>query len=226
MKDIIKISVGFDQKEAVAYHTFCQSVIKNTTQPIIFAPLALNLFQNYSENHNDGSNTFIYTRFLTPYLFNFDGWAIFADGDMICNSDLGKLWSMRDESKAVMCVKHDYKTKASEKYLGNINQDYPRKNWSSLVLWNCKHVANQVLTPDFVMKQTGAFLHRFKWLDDSLIGELNTEWNWLVTEYPDNYKANILHYTLGTPCFNDYKNSQMSDLWHQNHSNSQDGMDD
>jgi hypothetical protein len=24
-----------------------------------------------------------------------------------------------------------------EKYLGNKNEDYPRKNWSSLILWNC-----------------------------------------------------------------------------------------
>jgi len=223
-EDLIKISIGFDQREAVAYHTFCQSIIQNTTQPVLFLPLALNLFDNYKENHNDGSNSFIYTRFLTPYLFDFQGWAIFADGDMICNADLSMLWNLKDENKAVMCVKHDYKTKAKEKYLGNINQDYPRKNWSSLVIWNCKHPANKILTPDFVMKQSGAFLHRFQWLEDNLIGELDPQWNWLVTEYPDNQSANLLHYTLGTPCFKDYQNSEMAELWYEIHSKSQDGM--
>jgi len=223
-EDLIKISIGFDQREAVAYHTFCQSIIQNTTQPVLFLPLALNLFDNYKENHNDGSNSFIYTRFLTPYLFDFQGWAIFADGDMICNADLSMLWNLKDENKAVMCVKHDYKTKAKEKYLGNINQDYPRKNWSSLVIWNCKHPANKILTPDFVMKQSGAFLHRFQWLEDNLIGELDPQWNWLVTEYPDNQSANLLHYTLGTPCFKDYQNCEMAELWYEIHSKSQDGM--
>ena len=223
-EDLIKISIGFDQREAVAYHTFCQSIIQNTTQPVLFLPLALNLFDNYKENHNDGSNSFIYTRFLTPYLFDFQGWAIFADGDMICNADLSMLWNLKDENKAVMCVKHDYKTKAKEKYLGNVNQDYPRKNWSSLVIWNCKHPANKILTPDFVMKQSGAFLHRFQWLEDNLIGELDPQWNWLITEYPDNQSANLLHYTLGTPCFKDYQNCEMAELWYEIHSKSQDGM--
>jgi len=222
--NVIKVSIGFDQREAVAYHTFCQSIIQNTTQPVLFLPLALNLFDNYKENHNDGSNSFIYTRFLTPYLFNFEGWAIFADGDMICNEDLSLLWNLKNENKAVMCVKHDYKTKAKEKYLGNTNQDYPRKNWSSLVLWNCKHPANKILTPDFVMNQTGAFLHRFQWLEDNLIGELEPQWNWLVTEYPNNHSANLLHYTLGTPCFKAYQNTEMAELWYENHSKSQDGM--
>jgi hypothetical protein len=123
-----------------------------------------------------------------------------------------------------MCVKHDYKTKAQDKYLGNKNQDYPRKNWSSLVLWNCKHPENQILKPDFVMKQSGAFLHRFSWLNDNLIGEIPREWNWLTTEYEDNYEAKLLHYTLGTPCFIDYRNCEMSDEWHAAHNRSQHGM--
>ena len=157
-------------------------------------------------------------------MFHFDGWAIFADGDMICADDIANLWLLRDESKAVMVVKHDYKTKAHGKYLGNKNEDYPRKNWSSVILWNCAHPKHKILTPDFVMKQTGAFLHRFTWLDDADIGEIPKEWNWLVTEYPDNYDAKLLHYTLGTPCFKDYANSEMSDMWHQAHNRINDGM--
>jgi lipopolysaccharide biosynthesis glycosyltransferase len=184
----------------------------------------LNSFANYKDTHNDGSNAFIYSRFLTPSLFDFSGWAIFADGDMICREDIAKLWAQRDESKAVLCAKHDYKTKASGKYLGNKNQDYPRKNWSSVVLWNCGHPANQVMTPEFIMSKTGAFLHRFQWLDDSLVGEFSKEWNWLASEYDDNYNAKLLHYTLGTPCFKDYWESPMSDEWHSTYARTQQGM--
>lgn len=221
---MIRVVIGFDQRESVAYHTFCQSILEKASEPVSFAPLALNTLKNYSETHTDGSNAFIYSRFLTPWLYDFNGWAIFADGDMICRDDIAKLWKLRDESKAVMVVKHDYKTKARDKYLGNKNEDYPRKNWSSVILWNCAHPKHKILKPDFIMKQTGAFLHRFSWLDDAEVGELPKEWNWLTTEYPDNYNASLLHYTLGTPCFKDYWNSEMADEWHGAYKRVQDGI--
>jgi lipopolysaccharide biosynthesis glycosyltransferase len=221
---MIRIVIGFDQREAVAYHTFCQSVLEKASEPVSFAPLALNALKNYAETHTDGSNTFIYSRFLTPWLYEFDGWAIFADGDMICRDDIAKLWKLRDPSKAVLVAKHDYKTKAQDKYLGNKNENYPRKNWSSLILWNCAHPKHKILLPEFVMKQTGAFLHRFSWLTDEEVGELPKEWNWLTTEYPDNYNASLLHYTLGTPCFKDYENCEMANEWHSTHKRTQDGV--
>lgn len=222
--EAIRVFVGYDPRESVAYHTFCQSVLEKASVPVSFTPLALNALKGYSETHEDGSNAFIYSRFLTPYLCDFNGWALFADGDMICQEDIAQLWALRDESKAVMVVKHDYKTKASVKYLGNKNQNYPRKNWSSVVLWNCGSEAHRILTPDFLMQQTGAFLHRFTWLDDGLIGELPREWNWLVTEYPHNPEAKLLHYTLGTPCFKDYESGDCSDVWHECHNRAQGGM--
>jgi len=221
---MIRITVGFDTREAVAYHTFCQSILERASCPVSFTPLILSSLQGYEDTHTDGSNSFIYSRFLTPSLFEFKGWAIFADGDMICMDDINKLWQLRDPSKAVMCVKHDYKTVAAEKYLGNKNQDYPRKNWSSLVLWNCEHSANKILTKEFVMQQTGAFLHRFTWLSDNLVGEIPKEWNWLITEYPNNQEAKLLHYTLGTPCFNDYWNCEMSTHWHEAYTRANNGM--
>jgi lipopolysaccharide biosynthesis glycosyltransferase len=221
---MIRVVIGFDQREAVAYHTFCQSILEKATQPVSFTPLALNTLQGYSETHTDGSNAFIYSRFLTPSLFDFQGWAIFADGDMLCRDDIAKLWALRDESKAVLVAKHDYKTKAHDKYLGNKNEDYPRKNWSSVMLFNCSHPENRILTPEFVMKQTGAFLHRFTWLEDSLVGEIPKEWNWLATEYPDNYDAHLVHYTLGTPCFKDYWSSDMAGEWHEACRRIQDGI--
>ena len=222
---MIRLMVGFDQREAVAFHTFVQSVINVTSLPVSVTPLVLNALPGYSETHNDGSNTFIYSRFLTPYLTNFEGWAIFADGDMICREDLKNLWDLRDDRYAVMVVKHDYQTKAHQKYLGNKNENYPKKNWSSVILWNCAHPKNRNLTPDFVMAKDGKFLHRFNWLDEVDIGEIPKEWNWLTTEYPDNYQAKLLHYTLGTPCFKDYKTSAMADLWWAAHDQSQEGID-
>jgi lipopolysaccharide biosynthesis glycosyltransferase len=210
--------VGFDQRESVAYHVFCQSVIQKASVPINFMPLAIHTLNDYQENHSDQSNDFIYSRFLTPYLYNFEGWAIFADGDMICQSDIKELWDLKDESKAILVVKHDYQTKAHKKYLGNINENYPRKNWSSVILWNCSHSKHKILTPEFVASQTGKYLHRFSWLDDSDIGELPIDWNWLAIEYPENKNAKLIHYTLGTPCFKEYKNTEMADLWYENYS--------
>ena len=221
---MIRIVIGFDQREAVAYHTFCQSILERASAPVSFTPLVLGSLKGFSETHTDGSNAFIYSRFLTPWLMDFNGWAIFADGDMICLDDIAKLWALRDETKAVQVVQHNYQTKALDKYLGNKNENYPRKNWSSLILWNCAHPKHKLLTPEFVMKQTGAFLHRFTWLEDAEVGALPKEWNWLTTEYEDNYQASLLHYTLGTPCFADYKNAEMSDVWHAAHERINDGM--
>ena len=166
----INIVVGFDQREAVAYHVFCQSVLSKASRPVRFIPLAHNALKFYTETHTDGSNKFIYSRFLTPYLQNFEGPALFADGDMVCRTDIAELMALFDPTKAVQVVQHDYQTKANIKYLGNRNQNYPRKNWSSLILWNCAHPRNKVLTPEFIEENSGADLHRFGWLPDSLIG--------------------------------------------------------
>ncbi|QDC89731.1 glycosyltransferase [Candidatus Methylopumilus universalis] len=224
MNEIIKIVVGFDQRESVAYHTFCQSVIENASIPVSFIPLAINNLKNYKETHTDQSNDFIYSRFLAPYLNNFEGWAIFADGDMICQSDIKELWNLKDPSKALMVVKHDYETKAHTKYLGNKNENYPRKNWSSLILWNCSHPKHKILTPEFIQNQTGKYLHRFSWLNDYEIGDLPKEWNWLAIEYPENNEAKLIHYTLGTPCFKEYENTDMADIWYNTYKRVKDGI--
>jgi lipopolysaccharide biosynthesis glycosyltransferase len=225
LDNTISIVVGFDQREAIAYHVFCQSVLERSSSPVCFTPLSENTLASYKETHSDGSNKFIYSRFLTPFLSGFNGWAIFADGDMVCQADISELWGLRDDSKAVLVVKHDYKTKANIKYLGNKNENYPRKNWSSLILWNCEHPANSVLTPEFIQSNPGSFLHRFSWLSDDLIGDLPTEWNWLAIEYPENPEAKIIHYTLGTPCFKDYSKESMSNIWYQVYGRTIEGFD-
>ena len=213
MIEPVDIIVGFDQKEAVAYHTFVQSVINTATLPVRFLPLNINSLSTYKEVHKDGSNDFIYSRFLVPYLLNFKGWAIYADGDMVCLEDIKKLWDLRDENYAVQVVKHNYKTKITKKYWGHKNEDYPRKNWSSLILWNCKHPSHKVLTPKFIQKQSGAYLHRFSWIKDEEIGELKKEWNWLAMEYEEKDDINLIHYTIGTPCFKEYEKTSLASYW-------------
>ena len=210
----IPVFIGYDPREAIAYHTCVNSIIRNSSRPVAIVPVALNLFRDYAETHTDGSNHFIYTRFLVPYLMEYQGWAIFIDGDMIVRGDIAELWDLRQYTKDAMVVKHDYKTRMKEKYLGSPNEDYPRKNWSSVILWNCNAIRNRQLDPEFVQKSTGAFLHRFSWIDDSRLGELPPEWNWLPDEYGPNSNAKLLHYTLGTPCFDEFKHTPMNEHWH------------
>ena len=212
---MINIFIGYDHREAIAYHVCSNSIIRHSSKPVSITPLALQNMQNYQEKHTDGSNQFIYSRFLVPHLMEYNSWAIFMDGDMLLRDDINKLWELRDETKAVQVVKHNYKTKLSEKYLGAKNEDYPRKNWSSVILWNCGHPANAGVTPDFVQNSTGAQVHRFTWLTDDLIGELPIEWNWLPDELGANQDAKLLHYTLGTPSFHDFATTPMGDEWHR-----------
>jgi len=212
---MIPIFIGYDPREAVAYHVCSNSIIRHSSHPVTVGPLALNILKDYKETHTDGSNHFIYSRFLVPHLMNYQGWAIFMDGDMLLRDDITELWNLRDDTKAVMVVKHDYQTKLTTKYLGSKNESYPRKNWSSVILWNCEHPANKIVTPDFVMSATGAQVHRFTWLDDDLIGELPKVWNWLPDEYGANPDAKLLHYTLGTPSFHEFATTPMGDEWHR-----------
>ena len=215
MKAIIPVFVGYDPREAIAYHACVNSIIRHSTSPVAIHPVALNLFQDYNETHTDGSNHFIYTRFLVPYLMHWTGSAIFIDGDMIVRDDITKLWQLNEINKDVMVVKHDYKTRMPVKYLGAKNEDYPRKNWSSVIIWNCFNSPNRKLTPEYVMKATGSELHRFSWLDDNRIGELPPEWNWLPDEYGPNPDAKLLHYTLGTPCFHEFADTPQGNEWHK-----------
>ncbi|MDB4138835.1 glycosyltransferase [Methylophilaceae bacterium] len=221
----VKIYVGFDPRESVVYHTFIQSLIEKSTLPIEITPLAVSTLNFYEESHQDKSNDFVYSRFLTPFMSNFEGWSIYVDGDMICQADIKELLTLRDDTKAVQVVKHDYKTKAENKYLDNKNENYPRKNWSSVILWNCSHPKHKILTPEFINKQTGKFLHRFSWLEDEEIGELPIEWNWLAIEYPENPLAKLIHYTLGAPCFKEYRETSMAENWLKMQKRTFNGMD-
>jgi len=212
---MIPIFIGYDPREAIAFHVCSNSIIRHASGPVQIIPLSLNLLKDYEEKHTDGSNHFIYSRFLVPHLMGFSGHAIFMDGDMIVRDDIYKLWELRDPTLDVQVVKHDYKTKMQTKYLGAKNEDYPRKNWSSVILWNCASYPNRKLTPEYVQNATGAQLHRFQHIKDERIGELPIEWNWLPDEFGPNPDAKLLHYTLGTPSFHEFATTPMGDEWHR-----------
>jgi lipopolysaccharide biosynthesis glycosyltransferase len=214
---MITLYVGYDPREAAAYHVFCESVIEHASEPVQFIPLHKSMLGGF-DGQRDGTNAFIFSRFLVPYLNGYNGAAIFCDGDMVCRGDIAELWRLFDPWKAVQVVKHEYVTKAPRKYLGspleNSNLDYPRKNWSSVMLWNCGSYCNRRLNPETVAKMEPKALHRFEWLEDNRIGELPQEWNWLDTEYGYNADAKLIHYTLGVPGFSNYVSCDHADDWH------------
>ena len=213
---MIRVFIGYDPREAAAYHVCSQSIIANCSEPVSITPLHLPQIRRllgYDEKHPDGSNAFIYSRFLVPALCDFQGWALYLDGDMLVRGDLAELWALRANDKDVHVVKHDYVTRHPVKYLGAKNESYPRKNWSSVILWNCANFPNRQLTPDFVASRSGAYLHRFEWLYDGRIGDLPREWNWLVGEYEANPQAKLLHYTLGIPAFPEYRDCDHAGEW-------------
>lgn len=212
--NIPHIFVGYDPVEAVGFHVCVNSIIRHSSKPVVIHPLALNNLTEYSEEHMDGSNEFIYSRFLVPWLMNWTGRALYIDGDMVVTDDITKLFALAEQYKAVQVVKHDYKTSQEKKYLGAKNENYPRKNWSSVILWDCNHFANRGLTPEYVQESSGKHLHRFGWLENDQIGELPSEWNWLADEYGRNREAKLLHWTLGLPGFREYETSPMAEIWH------------
>lgn len=208
MREHTRIFIGYDPREAAAYHACQQSIIETARRPESLS------FHPVTGERRDGSNDFIYARFLVPYLCGFSGRAIFLDGDMIVRAPIEDLYDQDLSYVGARVVKHDYKTKHPTKYLGNKNDDYPRKNWSSVILWHCSYFPNRALTPDFVRRAPGEYLHRFKWLEDIAIGELPAKWNRLVLEQETRDDDALFHYTIGTPCFAEYSDCDRADEWH------------
>jgi lipopolysaccharide biosynthesis glycosyltransferase len=142
---------------------------------------------------------------------NYNGWAIFMDSDMVMLSDITELWNLRNEDYAIQVCKHEYTPSSKNKFLGNNQTMYAKKNWSSLMLMNCSKC--KTLTPEYVNTRSGLELHQFKWLDENLIGSIPLEWNWLVGEYPYKKDVHNVHFTEGGPYFKDYKNTEYANEW-------------
>jgi len=209
---MIRVFIGFDSNEEVAFHTLSASIQKYASRPVSITPIRLSQLKSIFTRQKEKlqSTDFSFSRFLVPYLSSYNGFSIFMDCDMLFVDDIVKLWNLRDEKYAVSVVKHQHIPKQDKKFLGQIQTKYERKNWSSVIIFNnqkCK-----ALSPEYVNTASGLELHQFKWIKDEQIGEIPQKWNHLV-EYNENNNVSNIHYTEGGPYFKDYENCEYSTEW-------------
>jgi len=213
---MIRVFVGYDRNETVAYHVLCHSILKHASEPVSITPLSLgNLSDIITRERVELQSTdFSFSRFIVPYLCDYQGFALFMDCDMLFLDDIAKLWKLRDDETAVQVVKHNHKPLEKIKFLGNTQTSYEKKNWSSVMLFNNKKCTT--LTKDYVNSASGLELHQFKWLaGDDEIGSLPKRWNYLVESESDQTSDDIgnLHYTIGGPYFEEFKDCQYGEDW-------------
>jgi hypothetical protein len=227
------IWIGYDPKEADAFLVARQSIKRHLSTDVPVHALVLDelkaggLYTRPTELRTNAaghpqtwdlisqhwqSTEFANSRFLVPHLAK-TGWAAFVDSDILVRGDFNLAFDAADPRFAVMCVKHRHHSAATIKMDGQVQANYSRKNWSSVMLFNCDHPANRELTVDLVNTLPGRDLHRFCWLDDGEIGELSPEWNWLAGEQPPLDNPMVVHHTLGSPCMPGYENAPYADEW-------------
>lgn len=229
---MIPIYIGFDPRESRAFDVARWSAYRRASSPLSIVPLVLKDLEragimNRPIEFRDGklwcpiseapmATEFAISRFAVPFLQQ-KGWAMFCDSDVLFLKDPTELLDLLDPSYAIMVVKHQQRESESVKMDGQVQTFYRRKNWSSVVLWNLDHPANQRLTADMLNNSPGRDLHAFKWLEDHEIGELPLQWNYLINasaaELAPSQVA-LAHYTLGGPWFKDWTgNSDWDQLW-------------
>lgn len=228
--DIPTIYVGYDSREVDAYNVLKYTAIKFSSKPINVYPIDQDILRRiglyrrawmlgsshkpYPKNKKDHqhidlfdkrpfSTDFSFTRFLIPFLNRLSGWALYIDCDMYFRSDPIELFNKyKDENKAIYCVKHNYEPSEKIKMYGARQVKYSRKNWSSLVLYNCEHKSHNNLTIDDINTKPGRWLHNFLWLKDNEIGSISENWNWLEGYSSEKIEPKVVHFTRGGPWFN------------------------
>lgn len=211
--------IGYDSKEDIAYRVCKQSLLNRSSIPI--SVKSLKLYELVSKKFYTrlvdplASTEFTYSRFLIPELMNFNGWAIFCDCDFLFFEDVSSLFSSLDENKALFCVQHNYTPKEKHKMDGKKQTLYPRKNWSSFMIFNCSHPSNKKLTKELVNSESGSYLHQLKWLKDSEIGSLDERWNWLEgwTSKHNQKSPYAVHFTRGGPWFDEWQDVEFAEMW-------------
>lgn len=213
----LKIYVGWDSREDIAWQVCRHSILRHASRPVEIHPLKQPLLRElgiYTRGTDNAATEFSITRFLTPWLSAHDGWSIFVDCDFLFTGDV---WSILDEiepGKALHVVQHDYTPANMVKMDGKQQTVYPRKNWSSFMLFDAAHPKVRALTPKVVNARSPAYLHRFEWLDDAEIGALDLKWNFLEGEYPrPETVPTCIHYTNGGPWFENWQDVDFGDLW-------------
>jgi len=211
---MIRVFIGFDPRETVAYNVLAHSIGVRASRPVAIAPVALSQLGRVFRRppHSLQSTDFSFSRFLVPYLCDYQGWSVFMDCDMLMLDDVARLWALRDERFAVQVVKHDHQPQERIKFLGAPQTRYEKKNWSSVMLFN--NARCRALTPEYVNNASGLELHQFKWLDgDHEIGALPGRWNHLVGYDPYTEAVSLLHYTHGGPYFDEYADCEYAECW-------------
>lgn len=213
---MLRVFIGYDYRESIAFHVLSHSIQRRSSMPVSIIPIALNNLNGiYQRERNPLQSTdFSFSRFLTPYLSDYDGWSVFMDCDMLVLDDIANLFALTNDNYAVMCVKHNHIPKEDIKFLGAPQSKYEKKNWSSVMLFN--NAKCKALTPDYVNTATGLELHQFKWLEsDDFIGEIPYKWNHLVG-YSDPFpNASLVHFTIGGPYFKEYHDCEYSGEWRE-----------
>lgn len=218
------VYIGYDPREDVAYEVLKFTIERIAVDNVRVVPIRKDLVERmgiYNRKYDvvdgqsvdriDGkpfSSDFSFTRFLVPALNMYEGWALYMDCDMYLRTDINELFEEYNmDYYPLYCVKHDYAPENKIKMDGRKQEHYRRKNWSSLILWNCGHQLNKKLTPLEVNTQTGGWLHGFEWLPDKEadIGTIHQEWNWLDGHSPEEIEAKNVHFTTGGPWFKEWK---------------------
>lgn len=226
---MLKVFIGYDGREPAGYEVALRSLLRKATQNVRPIPLVtahmrgINLYWRPEEFRNGirydvisdapMSTEFALTRFLVPALCDFEGWALFVDCDFLFRGDVAELFALKDESKAVQVVQHEYVPLDATKMDAQPQARYPRKNWSSAILWNCAHPAHRNLSLDEINSVPGLKLHAFWWLADALIGALPEAWNWLEGHSDFLIDPKAVHYTRGTPDMPGHENAAFADEW-------------
>jgi hypothetical protein len=212
---MLHIFIGYDPKETVAYHTLAHSILRRSSIPVSIAPVMLSQLKGlYTRPRGPTESTeFSLTRFLVPALSQYRGWSLYMDCDMLCRADIAELAVLTERAadQAVLVCKHDYVPNPARKFLNQVQTSYPKKNWSSVMLFNNERCRG--LTADYVNSATPQQLHRFGWTEDALVGDLPIAWNWLVGEYEYNPAAKLVHFTRGGPYFEEFKGCDYAAEW-------------
>ena len=189
----LRVFIGYDERQPIAYHVLSHSIQARSSVPLAITPLVLESLPI----ERRGLTPFTYTRFLVPWLCNYQGWGLFLDLDMLVRNDIAELFSFADPQYAAMVVKN------SERF-----------EWASAILFNCAHPANSVLTPEYVNSpEQCAAPHHFSWLGESVVGPLPAEWNHTVGYDTPRADARLVHFTQGIPAHPEIAGCEYESHW-------------
>lgn len=222
---MMQLYIGYDHREHAAYEVArkslaaCSSLVPIPLNSELLAAKGLlrrpvdTRGQVYDLPSNAPASTeFAISRFLVPILCQ-RGWALFTDCDVVFLADPRELLAQADPGRAVMVVQHEHDGAEGLKMDGCVQTQYRRKNWSSVMLFNCDHPANRRLSLQDVNERPGRDLHGFYWLADSEIGELPAAWNWLVGVQKKPAAPKIAHFTLGGPWIPGWSPALHDEVW-------------